>query len=127
VLLWIFLFRVAKPIWKIKYLCWPGLLFDADGDGEEELVSFGWHRHAEDLYVIDNIFDDSPRVFMVERKFKDSGLVTDIQLLGMRSMAELLDTITRHGVLYAVVVTTQHEVHRSVTVNILHGTPQGKI
>lgn len=63
---------------------------------------------------------------MVERKFKDSGLVTDLQLLGMRSMAELLDNITRHGVLYAAVVTTQHEIHRSVTINILHGTQQGK-
>jgi len=64
---------------------------------------------------------------MVERKFKDAGLVTDLQPLGMRSMAELLDTITRHGVLYAAVVTLQHEVHRSITINILHGTPQGKI
>lgn len=64
---------------------------------------------------------------MVERKFKDAGLVTDLQPLGLRSMAELLDTITRHGVLYAAVVTLQHEVHRSITINILHGTPQGKV
>lgn len=64
---------------------------------------------------------------LVERKFKDSGLVTDLQFLGMMAMAELLDNVTRHGVLYAVVITSQHEVHRSVTVNILHGTPQGKL
>ena len=34
--------------------------------------------------------------------------------------------MARRGVLYAVVITSQHEIHRSVTVNILHGTPQGK-
>lgn len=40
---------------------------------------------------------------------------------------EVLDAAARRGLLYVVVVTPQHESHRSVTLTILHGrNPQGK-
>ena len=63
---------------------------------------------------------------MVERRLKASGLVVDLKYDIAQPMTELLNSVARNGVLYAIVITSQHEVHRSVTVNILHGTPQGK-
>ena len=62
---------------------------------------------------------------MVERRLKQVGLVVDVKIHGATPLSELLDEVARRGVLYAIVITSQHEVHRSVTVNILHGTPQG--
>ena len=63
---------------------------------------------------------------MVERRLKSVGLVVELHFHGTQPISELLDDVARRGVLYAIVITSQHEVHRSVTVNILHGTPQGK-
>jgi len=63
---------------------------------------------------------------MVQRRLKAVGLVVDLHFHGTQPVMELLDDVARRGVLYAIVITSQHEVHRSVTVNILHGTPQGK-
>lgn len=63
---------------------------------------------------------------MVERRLKSVGLVVELHFHGTQPITELLDDVARRGVLYAVVITSQHEIHRSVTVNILHGTPQGK-
>ena len=63
---------------------------------------------------------------MVQRRLKAVGLVVDLHFHGTQPIMELLDDVARRGVLYAIVITSQHEVHRSVTVNILHGTPQGK-
>lgn len=63
---------------------------------------------------------------MVERRLKALGLVVELHFHGTQPISELLDDVARRGVLYAIVITSQHEIHRSVTVNILHGTPQGK-
>lgn len=63
---------------------------------------------------------------MVERRLKSVGLVVELHFHGTQPISELLDDVARRGVLYAIVITSQHEIHRSVTVNILHGTPQGK-
>lgn len=41
-------------------------------------------------------------------------------------LTQTVDDIARRGSLYAMVISPQNETHRSVTVNILHGTPQGK-
>ncbi|ESO82865.1 hypothetical protein LOTGIDRAFT_96255, partial [Lottia gigantea] len=35
-----------------------------------------------------------------------------------------MEDMTRHGVLYAIVINSQNEIHSSVILNILHGTPQ---
>ena len=42
------------------------------------------------------------------------------------SIFEIVDRISRSGSLYAVVITTQNMYHKSCTLNILHGAPQGK-
>lgn len=42
------------------------------------------------------------------------------------ALNKAIDDMTRRGVLYILVVQPQHEEHKSITVNIMHGTPQGK-
>ena len=43
------------------------------------------------------------------------------------SLADALDDAAQRGLLYAVIITSQHEAHRSVTLTILHGrNPQGQ-
>lgn len=51
------------------------------------------------------------------------------QHLVLKSDAELpliITDVTRRRVPYAIVLTAQNEQHRSLTLNILHGTPQGR-
>lgn len=63
---------------------------------------------------------------MVERRLKTLGISTDMMFVNPEaSITAVLDGATRNGALYAVMVSSQHEVHRSLTLNILHGTPQG--
>ena len=43
------------------------------------------------------------------------------------SLSDALDSAAQRGLLYCVIITSQHEIHRSVTLTILHGrNPQGK-
>lgn len=64
---------------------------------------------------------------MVEKKLKVHGLVVECAHLPetVTLIAELEDA-SRRGVLYGITISSQHEVHHSVTVHILHGTQQGK-
>ena len=44
------------------------------------------------------------------------------------SLADALDSAAQRSLLYCVIITGQHEAHRSVTLTILHGrNPQGKL
>lgn len=64
---------------------------------------------------------------MVERRLKGLALNTGLLLISIEaSLPQALEDVTRRKVLYAIILTTQNEVHRSVTLNILHGSPQGK-
>ncbi|XP_017063408.1 nuclear receptor coactivator 5 [Drosophila eugracilis] len=60
----------------------------------------------------------------IEERLKNAGLRVDVLfpnedvLLG-----KVLANISSRGCLYAVVVTPQHELHNSITVNILYGVP----
>ena len=54
-------------------------------------------------------------------------MMTDILVVIEQELSKLLIDTTRRGVPYAIVVTAQNEMHRSLTLNILYGTPQGKI
>ena len=66
---------------------------------------------------------------MVSRRVQDLGLnVSTKPLAPTASLSELLDNIAKKGLLYAVIITSQHEVHGSLTLTILHGrNPQGMI
>ena len=41
------------------------------------------------------------------------------------SVLRIVDNISRSGSLYAVVITSQNYYHKSCTLNVLHGAPQG--
>ena len=44
------------------------------------------------------------------------------------SLSDALDSAAQRGLLYCVIITSQHEIHRSVTLTILHGrNPQGEL
>ena len=65
---------------------------------------------------------------MVRIKIESLGLqVETVHLSPTVSLADALDDAAQRGLLYAIIITTQHEMHRSVTLTILHGrNPQGK-
>ena len=64
---------------------------------------------------------------MVSRRVQDLGLKVSTKTLApTASLSELLDNIAKKGLLYAVIITSQHEVHGSLTLTILYGrNPQG--
>ena len=64
---------------------------------------------------------------MVRQRIETLGLKVDMaQLSPTVNLAEALDNAARRGLLYTIIVTPQHESHRSVTLTILHGrNPQG--
>lgn len=64
----------------------------------------------------------------VQRRTETFGVVVNLVPLGASmTPTEVLDAAARRGLLYVVVITPQHEAHRSVTLTILHGrNPQGK-
>ena len=40
--------------------------------------------------------------------------------------AKAMEQLTQRRIPFAITINAQNEVHRSITLNILHGTPQGK-
>ncbi|NXT20048.1 NCOA5 protein, partial [Syrrhaptes paradoxus] len=61
----------------------------------------------------------------VGRKVRDLGMVVDLIILNTEmSLTQALDDVSRGGSPFAIVITQQHQVHRSCTVNIMFGTPQ---
>ncbi|XP_064599452.1 LOW QUALITY PROTEIN: nuclear receptor coactivator 5-like [Liolophura sinensis] len=62
---------------------------------------------------------------LIIRKVKANGLVASIAVLPEdRTIPLAVEDMTRRGTLFAIVITSQNEVHSSVTLNILHGQPQ---
>ncbi|KAI5619570.1 nuclear receptor coactivator 5 isoform X1 [Silurus asotus] len=62
---------------------------------------------------------------MVGRKVRDQGMVVDLIFLNTEvSLTQALEDVSRARTPFAIIITQQHEVHRSCTVNILFGTPQ---
>lgn len=60
------------------------------------------------------------------RKVRDLGMVVDLIFLNTEvSLSQALEDVSRGGSPFAIVITQQHQIHRSCTVNIMFGTPQG--
>ncbi|XP_049589768.1 nuclear receptor coactivator 5 isoform X5 [Syngnathus scovelli] len=61
----------------------------------------------------------------VGRKVHDLGMVVDLIFLNTEvSLTQALEDVGRARTPFAIIITQQHQVHRSCTVNILFGTPQ---
>jgi hypothetical protein len=54
-------------------------------------------------------------------------MVVDLIFLNTEvSLTQALEDVGRARTPFAIIITQQHQVHRSCTVNILFGTPQGQ-
>ena len=64
---------------------------------------------------------------LVRERIESLGLsVEPLHLSPTVSLAEALENAARRGLMYTIIITSQHEAHRSVTLTILHGrNPQG--
>ncbi|RXM95761.1 Nuclear receptor coactivator 5 [Acipenser ruthenus] len=63
----------------------------------------------------------------VGRQVRDLGMVVDLIFLNTEvSLTQALEDVGRASTPFAIIITQQHQVHRSCTVNILYGTPQGE-
>lgn len=64
----------------------------------------------------------------VRSRFSELGI--NVELLHLSptvSLSNALETAAESGLLYAVIISNQNEMHRSVTLTILHGrNPQGE-
>ncbi|XP_053250784.1 nuclear receptor coactivator 5 [Podarcis raffonei] len=61
----------------------------------------------------------------VGRKVRDLGMMVDLIFLNSEmSLQQALDDVSRGGSAFAIVITQQHQIHHSCTVNIMFGTPQ---
>ncbi|XP_069507466.1 nuclear receptor coactivator 5 isoform X2 [Ambystoma mexicanum] len=61
----------------------------------------------------------------VGRKVRDLGMMVDLIFLNTEAaLTQALEDVSRAGSPFAIVITEQHQVHRSCTLNILFGTPQ---
>lgn len=84
-------------------------------------VALSEHDDLTSGFVCDRDYAES-----VGRKVRDLGMVVDLIFLNTEmSLTQALDDVSRGGSPFAIVITQQHQVHRSCTVNIMFGTPQG--
>ncbi|XP_060079905.1 nuclear receptor coactivator 5-like isoform X2 [Ylistrum balloti] len=61
----------------------------------------------------------------LERKLKGISLFSKTVVIAEdRTIPQMIEDATKRNVLFAIVVNSQNEVHQSLTLNILHGTPQ---
>ena len=66
---------------------------------------------------------------MIKGRMEGVGVRVEITTLSPTvSLSDALDSAAQRGLLYCVIITSQHELHRSLTLTILHGrNPQGKL
>lgn len=63
----------------------------------------------------------------IEKKLKNLGLIVDLLFPNEDvPIGKVLANISSRGCLYAILVMPINEEHRSLTLNILHGIPQGE-
>lgn len=73
------------------------------------------------------LVDESQRVYgeTVMKRLLAAGLSADMKALPYElDTLSMVDLASRKGTLFAIIVNEQNEIHRSITVNILYGSPQ---
>ncbi|ESN94806.1 hypothetical protein HELRODRAFT_193795 [Helobdella robusta] len=61
----------------------------------------------------------------VKTRLLASGLTVEIKILPHDlTTLSMVESAGRKGLLFAIIINDQNEIHRSITVNILHGSPQ---
>jgi hypothetical protein len=63
----------------------------------------------------------------IERKLVAKSMTVSVSIIPEdRSIPQMMEEASKRGHLFGIVINSQNEVHQSLTLNILHGTPQGK-
>jgi len=73
------------------------------------------------MYLLSRNYAES-----IQSRFNAMGINTNIMFPPQDvSVLRIVDSVSRNGSLYAVVITSQNYYHKSCTLNVLHGAPQG--
>lgn len=64
----------------------------------------------------------------IESRLRQHALIVDVVTIPEElSVPQMVEEAARMKFLFAVTINTQNELHKSLTLNILHGTPQGTL
>lgn len=78
------------------------------------------------MFLLTNICSNREYAESIEMRLKKIGLTVDLLFPNEDVLlSRVLGNIASRGCLYAVVVTPINQEHHSLTLNILHGLPQG--
>lgn len=76
--------------------------------------------------ITNSSFTCSEYAEYIEQRLKNLGLIVDLLFPNDDvPIGKVLANISSRGCLYAILVMPQNEEHRSLTLNVLHGVPQG--
>ena len=64
---------------------------------------------------------------MIEQRLKSSALLSDHKIAAEKLLHKAVADAKRRGLLFVVILNEQNEVYHSLTLIILHGTPQGMV
>lgn len=79
------------------------------------------------MFDFSSFWADRHYADMVERRLKNLNLLTSIVVIREdRTIQQQVEEATRRSCLFAIVINSQNEIHRSLTLNILHGVAQGR-
>lgn len=83
---------------------------------------FATSMKCESLLAVYRAYADA-----LESKLRRLGILTMIEIVpSERDVGRVIDDCMRRRLLYAIVINDDNELHMSITLNILHGTPQGE-
>ncbi|CDQ72200.1 unnamed protein product [Oncorhynchus mykiss] len=92
---------------------------------EEVQRQYDRERPVDCSVIVVNKAQNREYAETVGRKVRDLGMVVDLIFLNTEvSLTQALEDVGRARTPFAIIITQQHQVHRSCTVNILFGTPQ---
>jgi len=64
----------------------------------------------------------------IESRLRQNALIVDIVIIPEdMQVPQMVEDASRLKFLFAIIVNSQNEQHKSLTLNILHGTPQGTL
>lgn len=67
-----------------------------------------------------------PYAESIEGRLRQHALIMDILILPEDiPLTQVVEDAARMKFLFVIIINIQNEIHKSLTLNILHGTPQG--
>ncbi|KAI4470475.1 nuclear receptor coactivator 5-related [Holotrichia oblita] len=118
IVLCIYIYRDVPPYYEEPYPPYPSFVPPPMNDRPE--------RNDCEIIVVSKALTEYAEY--IEQKLKSKGLIVDLLFPNEDvPIGRVLANISSRGCLYAILVMPQNEEHRSLTLNILHGIPQGML